>query len=53
METELKETIQNLLLQFMQNMHEWEVTCNDIENRVNFHLKNSLTSKKNWYQKSF
>ena len=31
METELKEAIENLLLQFMQNMHEWEVTCNDIE----------------------
>ncbi len=30
METELKETIQNLLLQLMQNMHEWEVLCNDI-----------------------
>ena len=26
METELKETIQNLLLQFMHNMHEWEVS---------------------------
>ena len=53
METELKETIQNLLLQFMQNMHEWEVMCMILQSRVNFHLKNSLTSKKNWYQKSF
>ena len=31
MGTELKETIQNLLLQFMHNMHEWEVMCNDID----------------------
>ena len=30
METELKDTIQYLLLHFMQNMLEWDVMCNDI-----------------------
>ncbi len=46
METELKETIQNLLLQFMQNMHEWEVMCNDIAKQSKLSFEEQFNKQK-------
>ena len=53
METELKETIQNLLLQFMQNMHEWEVMCNDIAKQNELSFEEQFNKQKELVSKIF
>lgn len=53
METELKETIQNLLLQFMHNMHEWEVMCNDIDKQSELSFEEQFNKKKELVSKIF
>ena len=53
METELKETIQNLLLQFMQNMHEWEVMCNDIAKQSKLSFEEQFNKQKELVSKIF
>lgn len=53
METELKETIQNLLLQFMQNMHEWEVMCNDIAKQSELSFEEQFNKQKELVSKIF
>ena len=53
METELKETIQNLLLQFMQNMHEWEVVCNDIAKQNELSFEEQFNKQKELVSKIF
>lgn len=53
MEIELKETIQNLLLQFMQNMHEWEVTCNDIAKQSELSFEEQFNKQKELVSKIF
>ena len=53
METELKEAIENLLLQFMQNMHEWEVTCNDIEKQSELSFEEQFNKQKELVSKIF
>lgn len=47
MEIELRETIQGLLLQFMQNMHEWEMECNEIakQNELSFEKQHDKQKK--------
>lgn len=53
METELKETIQNLLLQFMQNMHEWEVMCNNIDKQSELSFEEQFNKQKELVSKIF
>lgn len=53
METELKETIQNLLLQFMQDMHEWEMMCNDIDKQSELSFEEQFNKQKELVSKIF
>ena len=53
METELKETIRDLLLQFMQNMHEWEVMCNDIARQSELSFEEQFNKQKELVSKIF
>ena len=53
METELKETIRDLLLQFMQNMHEWEVMCNDIAKQNELSFEEQFNKQKELVSKIF
>ena len=53
METELKGTIQNLLLQFMQNMHEWEMMCNDIDKQRELSSEEQFNKQRELVSKIF
>ena len=53
MEKELKETIRGLLLQFMQNMHDWEVMCNDIDKQGELSFEEQFNKKKKLVSKIF
>lgn len=53
METELKETIRGLLLQFIQNMHDWEVMCNDIDKQGELSFEEQFNKKKKLVSKIF
>lgn len=53
MEIELKETIQNILLQFMQSMHEWEMMCNDIDKQSELSFEEQFNKQKELLLKIF
>lgn len=53
METEIKETIQNLLLQFMQSMHEWEIICNEIDKQRELSFEEQFNKQKELVSKIF
>lgn len=53
MEIELKETIQDLLLQFMRDMHEWEIACNDIEKQSELSFEEQFNKQKELVSKIF
>lgn len=53
MEIELKETIQNILLQFMQSMHEWEMMCNEIDKQSELPFEEQFNKQKELLLKIF